>query len=634
MQNLLAQMRQRSVFRVATAYIVAGWVILEFGSLLFDNFGAPDWVIKVFTTVIFLGFPVACLIAWALEVTPEGIRATGANDPEFSATPRRSDWVWGGVLALVLVVASGNYLQQWRTGLKSVESAPAIATDNTQLPGQSLSEQSSTQPQATPSIAVLPFVDLSQSKDQQYLGDGIAGELLNALASVGGIYVAARTSSFSFHGKGVAVGEIGETLGVSHVLEGSVRRGGDRLRVTTQLIDVNNGFQLFSHSYDRSTGDLFAVQNEIAQEIVTALLPSFGRTKQTQLVNQRTDNIQAYELLLKARYAFFHATPGSLLEAIDYMRQALTIDPQYWDAWGGLAFANTYISFMSNEPIDVLSKADEAASRALEHQADSATALLAKALTAYFIHFDHQTADAYYQQALEHGGDRSVVSFSYSLNLLMPMGRNQEAITILEKARREDPLATLPYAALCALYRVTGQLDEAVLVADRLLAEGTPAAWYIHMAIAYVAADQLQKADRAYEGLEQALGPDVAYTRYVRILLHDARGEKEKIRALLDELLIQRKRGQDPSPVVIGAAYSRLGDEAQAIDWFRRAIAQRESFAVPVIAVMEREFTPIDRNPLYQALLKRMSLPLEVAELVRKYPAPQGEDGKVASAPR
>jgi TolB-like protein/TPR repeat protein len=628
MRNILAQMRQRSVFRVATAYIVAGWVILEFGSLLFDNFGAPDWVIKVFTTVIFLGFPIACLTAWALEVTPQGIRVTSADDPEASAVPRHSDWIWGGLLALTLVVASGNYLHQWQADNRSVNSVPAVTTEGVQGPGQP-----GIQPQTTPSVAVLPFVDLSESKDQQYLGNGISEELLNALVSVGGINVAARTSSFSFHGKDVAISEIGSTLGVNHVLEGSVRRGGGRLRITAQLIDVESGFHLFSRSYDRDTADLFAVQNEIAQEIVAALLPSLGLSQQTQLVNQRTTSQEAYDLRLKARYAFFHATPGSLGKSVHYLRQAVEVDPEYWSAWGDLAYTNAYISIMMDDPVEYLATGLEAATRALEHQPDTVTALSAKAVVNGAIYYDYEGAELLYRRAYELGSDLGYWSFVYSFNLLYPLGRYQEAIELLEAAVANDPLATTPLASLLVAYRLLGRMGDAERIADQLFTEQEPAAWFMHICLTYIALGRMQDAAITLEKIEQAMGKDYPGTQLARIQLHSAQGGRDAIQSLLDELLEKRRSGQRVSPLIIGIAYSRLGDEDKAIDWFRQAVDRRATNAPLMLGIFEREFTSIDNNPRFQGLLERMNLPLELKELARKYPTAQGDTDDFASVP-
>jgi tetratricopeptide (TPR) repeat protein len=419
---------------------------------------------------------------------------------------------------------------------------------------------------------------------------------------------------------------------VNHVLEGSVRRGGGRLRITAQLIDVESGFHLFSRSYDRDTNDLFAVQNEIAQEIVAALLPSLGLGNQTKLVKQRTTSQEAYDLRLKARYAFFHATPGSLAKSNKYLRQAVEVDPEYWSAWGDLAYTNAYISVMVDDPIESLATALEEATRALEHQPDTVTALSAKAITTSAIYYDYESAELLYRQAYELGIDLSYWSFMYSFNLLYPQGRYQEAIDLLEAAVENDPLATTPLASLLVAYRLRGRMDDAERIANQLLATQTPAVWFWHICATYVALGRMQDAAITLDKLEQAMGTDNFVAQYMRIQLYSARGELETIRTLLDELLIKRRNGQPIAPIIIGVAYSRLGEEDTAIDWFRHAVDSRSSHAALFLGIFEREFTPIDNNPRFQALLERMNLPRELDELVRKYPVTQGGAGELTSA--
>jgi serine/threonine-protein kinase len=398
------------------------------------------------------------------------------------------------------------------------------------------------------------------------------------------------------------------------------------------LIDVDSGFHLFSRSYDRDTSDLFAVQNEIAQEIVSALLPSLGLDHQAQLVNQRTTSQEAYDLRLKARYAFFHATPGSLGKSIDYLRQAVEVDPQYWSAWGDLAYTNAYMSVMVDDPVEALATGLEAATRALEHQPDSVTALSAKAVATGAIYYDYEKADLLYRQAYELGIDLSYWSFVYSFNLLYPLGRYQEAIELLEAAVEKDPLATTPLASLLVAYRLTGQMAAAERIADQLFAEQEPALWFMHICLTYIALGRMQDAAITLDKVERTMGKGNFAMQSTRIHLHLAQGELDAIQSLLDEQLAKWRDGQPASPLVIGIAYSSLGEEDKAIDWFRHAVDRRETTAPLFLGIFEREFTPIDNNPRFQALLERMNLPLELDELVRKYPAAQGGAGDLTSA--
>ena len=324
LRGVLAELRQRGVLKVAAAYAAIGWVALQGLSLLFQSFDAPGWVIKVVTTLVILGFPVACLMSWGFDITPEGVRP-------ISPVPK--------------------------------EPGP--------LPTAGSPVASSAEASAAPSIAVLPFVDMSAEHDQQYLGDGIAEELLNALASIEGLNVAARTSSFSFHGKSVTMSEIGDTLHVRHVLEGSVRRAGQKLRVTAQLIDVKSGFHLFTQSYDREVQDIFEIQNDIAREIAGALLPKLGLRKDVMLIRQGTSNLEAYNLRLQARPWLTAPNPRTANAAIETLRRAIRLDPQYWDAWGDLAYIQGYSTTWTGDPVPLFLDAENSAAIALFHSPTS-----------------------------------------------------------------------------------------------------------------------------------------------------------------------------------------------------------------------------------------------------------------------
>jgi adenylate cyclase len=318
LRGVLAELRHRGVLKVAAAYAAIGWVALQGMSLLFQSFDAPGWVIKVVTTLVILGFPVACLMSWGFDITPEGVRPIPPAPKEPGPLP-------------------------------TVGSQIASAVEAS----------------ASPSIAVLPFVDMSAEHDQQYLGDGIAEELLNALASIEGLDVAARTSSFSLANRGASMTEIGDTLHVRHVLEGSVRRSGRKLRVTAQLIDVGSGFHLFSQAYGRAIEDIFDIQNDIAHEIAGALLPKLGLAQGVMLVKQGTTNLDAYNLRLKAHQWLLSPDPKTFGMAIEQLQHAIALDPSYGDAWGELGYIYAYSATWARDPMSPMMEASTAAARAL-----------------------------------------------------------------------------------------------------------------------------------------------------------------------------------------------------------------------------------------------------------------------------
>ena len=249
MSKLFKELKRRNVVRVGVAYIVLSWVVLQVGDVLFDMFGTPDWVGKTLAVLLALGFPFACLFAWAFELTPEGIKKTAevdASDSITHSTGRKLNLV----IIAALVVALGYFIWE-RQGL--VDSGPSVAAT------------------VDRSIAVLPFVNMSSDEEQEWFADGLTEEILNALARTPDLLVASRTSSFQYKNQNTDISAIAKALGVAHVLEGSVRRGGDRLRVTAQLIRASDGFHLWSETFDRSPEDVIAIQENVAIEIAKAL---------------------------------------------------------------------------------------------------------------------------------------------------------------------------------------------------------------------------------------------------------------------------------------------------------------------------------------------------------------------------
>ncbi|TVP85330.1 MAG: adenylyl cyclase, partial [Thioalkalivibrio sp.] len=294
-------MKRRNVVRVAAAYAVVAWVLIQAADILFGNFGAPDWVFRSLVVVIALGFPLALLLSWAYELTPEGVKRTEevpVEHPVTGFTGRRLDFAIIGILVLAL-----GWFAWDRFGPEGVSAPDGIREA---------------------SIAVLPFVDMSPGGDQAYFGDGLSEEILNLLAGIRELKVSGRTSSFAFRGTSVSIPEIGRSLGVAHVLEGSVRRSDDRLRITAQLIETATGFHLWSETYDRRLADVFAIQDEIAGSIANALrLTLAGST------GDATSDLEAYDLYLRARTLIYGRAPTGLAEARLLIDEALALDPDY-----------------------------------------------------------------------------------------------------------------------------------------------------------------------------------------------------------------------------------------------------------------------------------------------------------------
>jgi TolB-like protein len=321
MNQLLAELRRRNVFRVAAAYLVVGWLVMQVVATIGAAAGMPDWTDSFALILLVTGFPIVLFIAWAFELTPDGLKPTSASEDAADAAPqklRAFDVAIAAGLGLVILMLGWQQLAP-----RDVVPVPAA-------------DMAATSDDAAPSVAVLPFVDLSEAGDQEFFSDGISEEILNVLVRLPGLSVAGRTSSFAFKGRNEDLREIGEALGVNHVLEGSVRRSGTRLRITAQLIRSSDGFHIWSETYDREQADIFDIQDEIAAAVATELAISLGLEIERADAT-RTDDIQAYELYLRGRQLYLDRTADSTSRAAALLTTAIARDPEYSPAWSTLA---------------------------------------------------------------------------------------------------------------------------------------------------------------------------------------------------------------------------------------------------------------------------------------------------------
>jgi TolB-like protein/tetratricopeptide (TPR) repeat protein len=330
--SLVTELRRRNVFRVAIAYAVVAWLVAQVAELALDSFGSPDWVMKTLLLFLALGLPFAIIFAWAFELTPEGVKREKDVDRSQSITNQtgqKLNTVIIGSLIIALVVAVGMHFR-----------------GDSPDPVDSVSEVVATS--GNQSIAVLPFVNMSDDPDNEYFSDGISEELLNVLVKVEGLRVASRTSSFSFKGKDTPIPAIADALKVEHVLEGSVRKAGDTIRITAQLIDVRTDSHLWSETYDRKFEDIFVIQDEISAHIVEALKVALGAGENVETVSKPTDNLAAYEDYLKGRYLWQRRGEDNIRTAIELFKQATEADPVFARAWSSLAAAHITLPAYAN----------------------------------------------------------------------------------------------------------------------------------------------------------------------------------------------------------------------------------------------------------------------------------------------
>lgn len=434
-QRFFAELKRRRVFRVMAVYGVVAFGVLQVADLAFPRLGMPEWTITLVLLLSLLGFPIAIVLAWAFEQTPEGLKRT-VDAPEYeiaalAAAPARQRWPVG------VAAAAGTALflvgAWWM--FDGPNSGGAVGALDPNVPVES--------------IAVLPFTDLSPGGDQAYFGDGLAEELLDALARVKGLRVAARTSSFQFRGEEVRIPEVATKLNVQAVLEGSVRSGGDRVRITAQLVNAE-GFHLWSKSYDRSVDemkDLIGVQEEIAQAIVVALAlapdTTAGGALET-LVAQGTDNLEAYNAVLRGRHLMAQRTPAGLAGAVEQFERAVALDPDYARAWADLAMASG-LSFGWGFRRDsiVVGRARQAVDRALEIDPRLAEAYTARGyIHSWASEYDSARADQAFARAIELN-PRFPTSYHWRGEVLSDNGHATSGIPYLQTALELDPLSPI-----------------------------------------------------------------------------------------------------------------------------------------------------------------------------------------------
>jgi TolB-like protein/Tfp pilus assembly protein PilF len=454
------------------------------------------------------------------------------------------------------------------------------------------------------SIAVLPFANLSGDKDNEYFSDGLAEEILNALTKLHGLKVAARTSAFAFKGRNEDIRLIGETLHVTHVLEGSVRKAGSRLRITAQLISIADGCHVWSERYDREMTDIFAIQDEISQAIVTVLKLKLAKPA-SRALGRRPVEPEAYESYLKGRFFWNKRTESDLNRSIEYFLRAIELDPAYALAYAGLSDAYVLLGiFGVRAPGDVYPKARAAAERALEIDETLAEphAALGHVLTAY--DWDFQGAETEYKRALDLNSSYPTAHQWYG-HLLVVTGRYAEGIAEVTRARDLDPLSVPINAFVGLIYMKARKSREAVEAARKGvdLDPNNPFAHWI-LARALDAQNELSESVAESEKAARLSGGGQASTAqlgcaYARI------GDTAKAHKIIDQLA-ELSRTKYVSPYDIAIIYTGLGEKDLALEWLEKAYEER---AVRLLELPDPAFDTLRSDPRFQDLVKRIGLP-------------------------
>ena len=583
--SLIAELKRRNVFRVSLAYLALGWIVTQVTSTVAPLLHLPEWVGAVVLWMGVIAFPFVVMFAWIYELTPEGLKRESEVDRSASITAdtaHRLDYV---VIAL-LVVAIGLFgFHEFR---QATGKRITVVTNATPASGSSSAAEDR-------SVAVLPFVDMSAGKDQEYFADGISEELLNLLAQVPQLRVIARTSSFSFKGKEVDIAEIAKKLNVAHVLEGSVRKSGDRLRITAQLIRASDSSHIWSQTYDRTMTDVFTVQDEIAATVVEQLkVTLLGAAPKA-----RTTDPRAYALFLQARELSRQYSVAGFEQAITLYKQALAIDPTYAPAWDSQAF-----DYFGQMDLGVLSieqgvpLGHEAINKALENDPNFAMAYGHLAIFEAMIERNYASAARHLEQALALD-PTNVDLISIASSIARRLGRLELAIALAQYTVARDPVNLDAYDGLGLAYRYNGQLDESIASYRKLLSLAPNAGWD-HTALGDVL---LQKGDAAAALAEFQKEPVEVFRLSGLTMGYGALGRKAEADAAFAELM---KKYTNTKPFIVAQVLATRGDIDGAFQMLENA-ARIHDIDLGAVAVFPK-FAVLHQDPRWLPLLRKLGL--------------------------
>jgi TolB-like protein/Tfp pilus assembly protein PilF len=594
--GLFAELKRRNVYKVAVAYAIVGWLLIQIATSTFPVLEIPAWGARLVIALVLLGFPIALVLAWAFELTPEGFKRTEEVAPNKSIRHQTGRKLIGIIFALVVIAAGFFAFRALRTksagtiGVRA--SAQVVGPAALAIPPKS--------------IAVLPFASLSEDKANAYFAEGIQDELLTRLSKIADLKVISRTSTLKFASKPDNLSEIGKQLGVAHVVEGSVQKAGDQVRVNVQLIKAATDSHLWADIYDRKLTDIFAVESEIAKNIAEKLQAKLTGAELTAIATFPNPNHEAYELYLKGRYFLDKRTGENLRKAIEYFDQSIAKDSSYPLAYVGLGDAWSLLPNYGAAPArESIPQAKAAIRKALELDG-----LLAEAHATFgrllCYDFDFPRSIAELARAIELKPNYAMAHHWLSSGPLMGVGDFERAIVSGKRAIELDPLSLINNADLGWVYFMARRYDESIAQARRTL-EMDPR-FYIAR---YYLGNALQlKGDMKAATAEYEKAAEMDDDPVLLAFLSQAyarSGRKMEARALLSRLT-ERARSRYVSPYSFAIMFVGLGENNHAMDALERAYDEGAGYDLFVLKV-DPMLDDLRGDPRFEALVQKILAP-------------------------
>jgi len=588
--NFFAELKRRNVYKVAITYAVVAWLVIQAASILLPTFEAPNWVMKAFVVLLAFGFVMSVMISWAFEATTEGLKRTKDVSPEMSLPSWSARKFAAFIISLALIAAglfAFQFLRPVGTSRRDVGQIEEGRPGGASLP---ISQKS---------IAVLPLLNESGDPKDEYFSDGLSEELIAALAQIKDLKVIGRSSSFRFKDRKEETKTIGEKLGVATLLEGTVRKQGERVRIVAELINAADGIELWTRTFDRELKDIFAVQQEIAAAVASSLKVTLLGADSSSAQTAATKSVEAHNAYLQGHFYFQRRNLDDYRKAVAYFDQAIQVDPDYALAYAERSEAWTQIGDLSGQGKTAWPKAREDAEKAVAIAPALAEAHAALGWVRFFTEWKFAEGLSELKRAKELSPANPTAN-DLLARVIVYLGKLDEAEKQARQAVELDPLAYPTQNNLARVLFAEGKLDEADAIA-RKAAELQPTAASSRRFQVLVA---VQRGDGETALREAQLEPDEGYRRFELALAQHVRGDRGAADAALADLIAY---GRDQLAYQIAQVYAVRGEKEKAFEWLQISFDTHDTGTLALlIDPLIRDLRP---DPRYKSLLTKLGLP-------------------------
>jgi serine/threonine-protein kinase len=582
-RNFFEELKRRNVYKVAITYAVVAWLLIQAASILLPTFEAPSWVMKVFVVFLAFGFVISVIISWAFEATPEGLKRT-ENIPTDAVLPTWNPRKFATFVVGVALLAAGLFAYQ----LLHTRGTP-IAQKNQPV---AISRKS---------IAVLPLLNESGDPKDEYFSDGLSEELIAALAQIKDLKVIGRSSSFRFKDRKEETKSIGEKLGVATLLEGTVRKQGERVRIVAELINAADGIELWTRTFDRELKDIFAVQTEIAKAVAASLELTLLGAKDTAAPSASTSSVEAHNAYLQGHFYFQRRNVDDYRKAVAFFDEAIRLDPNYALAYAERSELWTLMGDLTGEGKIMWPKAVADAEKAVALAPELAEAHAALGWVRFFAEWKFEEGLRELKRAKELSPANPTAN-DLLARVVVYLGKLDEAEKYARQAVQSDPLSSTARFNLGRVLFSEGKLDEAEAT-GRKVAELQPAAassrrWQVFLAV--------QRGDGETALREAQLEPDPGFRRHELALAHFVRGDRKSADDALADLIAT---GRDQLAYQIAQVYAVRGETDKAFEWLQTALNNHDTGMLALS--IDPLLNGLRGDPRYKSLLTKLGLPTQ-----------------------